>query len=62
MQRSDGLSTKCGSEMVNILNDYFGVVFTVEDNGSVPLLGDKCSDNCLATVTIQDHSLYLLLN
>ena len=52
LQRSDGSFTNCDSEMVNILNDYFGTVFTVEDTGSVPSLGDKCSDNYLATVTI----------
>ena len=38
--------------MVNILNDYFGTVFTVEDTGEVPSMGDKSSDNCLTTVVI----------
>ena len=38
--------------MVNILNDYFGTVFIVEDTGEVPSLDDKSSDNCLTTVVI----------
>ena len=38
--------------MVNILNDYFGTVFTLENNESIPSLGDRCSDHRLATVTI----------
>ena len=52
MQRSDGSFTKCDCEMVNILNDYFGTVFTVEITKSIPSLGDRCSDHCLAIVTI----------
>ena len=46
--------------MVNILNDYFRTAFTVEDTGSVPSLGDKCSDNSLATVTISIEDLSTL--
>ena len=38
--------------MVNVLNDYFGTVFTVEDTGEVPSMGNKSSDNCLTTVVI----------
>ena len=38
--------------MVNILNDYFGTVFTVEDIGEVPSFGDKSSDDCLTTVVV----------
>ena len=41
MQRIDGSFTNCDNEMVNILNDYFGTVFTVEDNGEVPSMGDS---------------------
>ena len=52
LQRSDGSFTKCDREMVNILNDYFGTVFTVENTESIPSLGDRCSDHRLATVTI----------
>ena len=52
MQRFDGSFTNCDSEMVNILNDYFGTVFTAEDTGEVPSMGDKSSDNCLTTVEI----------
>ena len=52
LQRIDGSFTNCDSEMVNILNDYFGTVFTVEDTGEVPSMGDKSSDNCLTTVVI----------
>ena len=52
MQRSDGSFTKCDRKMVNILNDYLGTVFTVENTESIPSLGDRCSDHCLATVTI----------
>ena len=44
--------------MVNILNDYFGTVFTVEDTGSIPSLGDRCSDNCLATVAISIEDVW----
>ena len=50
LQRSDGSFTKCDHEMVNILNDYFGTVFTVENTESIPSLGDRCSDHRLATV------------
>ena len=52
LQRIDGSFTNCDSEMVNILNDYFGTVFTVEDTGEVLSMGDKSSDNCLTTVVI----------
>ena len=52
MERSDGSFTKCDHKMVNILNDYFGTVFTVENTESIPSLGDRCSDHRLATVTI----------
>ena len=44
--------------MVNILNDYFGTVFTVEDTGSVPSLADRCSDKCLATVAISIEDVW----
>ena len=58
LQRSHGSFTKCDSEMVNILNDYFGTVFTVEDTGSIPSLGDRCSDNYLATVAISIEDVW----
>ena len=38
---------------INILNDYFGTVFTVEDTGEVPSMGD----NCLTTVVILKESV-----
>ena len=52
LQRFNGSFTNSDSEMVNILIDYFGIVFTVEDTGEVPSMGDKSSDNCLTTVVI----------
>ena len=58
MQRIDGSFTNCDSEMVNILNDYFGTVFTVEDTGEVPSMGDKSSDNCLTTVVILIEEMF----
>ena len=38
--------------MVNILNDYFGRVFTVEDTGEVSSLGDKSLNDCLTTMVV----------
>ena len=52
LQRFDGSFANCDIEMINILNDYFGTVFTVEDTGEVPSMGDKSLDNCLTTVVI----------
>ena len=61
LQRFDGSFTNSDSEMVNILNDYFGTVFTVEDTGKVPSMGDKSSDNCVV-ILIKDvwHQLAIL--
>ena len=52
LQRSDGSLTNCDSEMANILNDYFATVFITEDTTNMPSLGDVCSGNCLAEITI----------
>ena len=60
MQRTDGSFTKCDRKMVNILNDYFGTVFTAENTEPIPSLGDRCSDHCLATVTIAIEDVWLL--
>ena len=55
LQRFDGSFTNCDSERVNILNNYFGRVFTVEDNGEVPSLGDKSLGDCLTTMVASSY-------
>ena len=51
---SDSSFTNCDSEMVNILNTYFGTVFTVEDTGSVPSRVTKVLAVTTVTIFIED--------